>query len=621
MTGDPGADLIVGTAGHIDHGKTSLVRTLTGIDLDALPEEQRRGITIALGHTALELADGRRAAFVDVPGHERLVRTMVAGATGVDAVLLCVSSLDGVMPQTREHLSILELLGVEVGAVVLTMADLVDDELLELAEADVADVVTGTFLEGSPIIPFSAVTGQGREDVMALIATFASARRELSGVFRLPVDRAFVRSGFGTVATGTAWSGTLADGSTVWLLPGDDKARVRGLQAHGQPAKSVQAGWRVAVNLAGIDRDAVPRGTVVAGAPIPCPFMIDVRYQHLDRAPALEDGTQVRMLLGTCEALGRLHFADDIDELLPGRSVWAQIRLDTPLPCLPGDRFVVRRPSPADTIGGGEIVDPWAGRMRHRRRVSWGEQIGRLHGGDAVVWLERASEQGLSPGEWRGRAGDRSDLGAPLGDRVFAPGIVGRLEGELLSALQSYHAQRPLSLGANRRELRRGRLGHLGDRVFDALVGRLAAVEMVCVEGPLVRFNGFEVVLTDEQRLLRQAIVGGLDEVGVTGLTTAKLHERFPQPETAALLHLMEKDGTAVQVSGIGFVGAGALDALRRSMAGWFAEHDTLTPGDLKQLTGLSRKTAIPLLEWLDASGLTRRRGDKRVAGPALQAK
>ncbi|MBW1881853.1 MAG: selenocysteine-specific translation elongation factor [Deltaproteobacteria bacterium] len=449
------ASLVVGTAGHIDHGKTALVRVLTGVDLDALPEEKERGITIALGFVPLDLSDGGRLAFVDVPGHERLVRTMVAGATGIDAVLLCVSAVDGVMPQTREHLAILELLGVADGAVVLTMVDLVDEELLELAMEDVSGAIRGTFLEGRPVVPFSAVTGEGKDDVVRALGGFRRPERDEDGPFRLPVDRAFVRAGFGTVVTGTVWSGSLEDGSQVTLLPSGTAARVRGIEVHGAQAERARAGWRAALNLAGVDREQVPRGVVVAEGPVPCPRILDVRYRHLASGDPLQDGSPVRMLLGTAEGVGRLYIAEEGAEVIPGTAVWAQVRLDTPLPALPGDRFVIRRPSPQETLGGGVVVDPWAFRMRRRNRVAAGEQLARLFRGEVEVWLERTGEQGLPLEEWNARARGAAG-GVRLGDRMLAPPVVARLEGALLMALEAYHRGQPLSLGANRRELRRG---------------------------------------------------------------------------------------------------------------------------------------------------------------------
>jgi len=612
------ASLVVGTAGHIDHGKTALVRVLTGVDLDALPEEKERGITIALGFVPFDLSDGRRVAFVDVPGHERLVRTMVAGATGIDAVLLCVSAVDGVMPQTREHLAILELLGVREGAVVLTMADLVDEELLELAMEDVSTVVRGTFLEEAPVVAFSAVTGQGREQVVAALGGFRRPERDEDGPFRLPVDRAFVRPGFGTVVTGTVWSGSLGDGAQVTLLPTGTPARVRGIEVHGSPAARASAGWRAALNLAGTDKEQVPRGTVVADGSVPCPRVLDVRYRHLASAEPLVDGSPVRMLLGTAEGVGRLHIAGEDAQVAPGATAWAQIRLDTPLPALPGDRFVIRRPSPQETLGGGVVVDPWAPRMRRKHRVVAGEQLARLHGGEVEVWLERAGEEGLTPEQWTARS-----RGAPggvrLGDRVLAPPVVARLEGALLMALEAYHRGQPLSLGANRRELRRGRLGHLGERVFDALVERLGETGPVVVEGPLVRLTGFSIQLTEAQVVLQERLRASIEEAGLAGLAPKALHERHREPEVAALMRLLEKGGIVLQVAGIGWVGREALDGIRARLREWFTQEGQLTPGQFKDLTGLSRKAAIPLLEWLDKERITRRAGDVRLPGTALQ--
>lgn len=614
--------LIVGTAGHIDHGKTSLVRALTGADLDRLPEEQARGITIALGHAPLDLGEGRFVALVDVPGHERLVRTMIAGASGIDAVLLCVSAVDGVMPQTLEHLAVLELVGIERGAVVLTMADLVEDDLLELAEAEVADAVAGTFLEGAPIVASSALTGRGREELLALLRSFEPPPRREEGPFRLPVDRAFVRSGFGTVVTGTAWSGSLEDGQTVWLHPWGRKARVRGLEVHGREVERARAGHRVAINLAAIDRDQVPRGTVVSTEELPCSHVVDVTFRLLPTAPPLADGSLVRILLGTAEVLGRIHFAHELDELTPGGRAAAQLRLDSPLVCLPGDRFVVRRTSPLDTLGGGVVIDPWAHRMRKRDRERSAAQIARLASGEVSVWLERAGASGLGVEEWAHRRAlvgfDGESVGERLGDRLYAPAVVARLEGALLEALAGFHTEQPLSLGAQRRELRRGTLGHLPDRVFDALVDRLAAMGQIRVDGPLLRAIGFEVRLSPEQQAFRDAVLRSLRDHGMAGMTPRELQEAHSRPELPAVLRLLESEGEVVPIPGLGWMAAEVLEELQRRVRSWFAEHDTMSAGDFKEISGTTRKSAIPLLEWLDKARLTRRIGDERTAGPSI---
>ncbi|MCO4744765.1 MAG: selenocysteine-specific translation elongation factor [Proteobacteria bacterium] len=608
--------LVVGTSGHIDHGKTSLVRALTGVDLDALPEEQERGITIALGFTPLDLDDGRRVAFVDVPGHERLVRTMVAGAAGVDAVLLCISAVDGTMPQTREHLAILDLLGVTQGAVVLTMADLVDDELLEMAAEDAEMLVEGTFLEGAPVVPFSSVTGRGKPELLEVIATFAQTDRSPTGPFRLPVDRAFVRPGFGTVVTGTAWSGRVSDGQTLRLLPSEASVRIRGVQVHGESVSEAIGGQRVALNLAGVEKQDVPRGTLVVGGDVAVSSMLDVRYTHLPGAPELDDGAQVRVLLGTSERIGRLHIAANNDHLVPGRTTAAQLRLDKPLACLPGDRFVIRRASPVTTLGGGVVVDPWAPRMRHKTRVAHGEAMNRLADGDAVVWLERAGEGGLSLAEWSLRAGDT--LAPVLGERVLAPRVLGRLEGALLQALTAYHAELPLSLGAHRRELRRGRLAHVDEKIFDGLVDRLSDGHLIDVHGPLVRLASFHVEPTPEQVVIKDRVAASLAAAGFAGIAPKVLHETHSEPEVEALARLLEAEGVAVLVPQVGWVDASVLEGLRVSLREHFEGAEFLTPADFKAMTSLSRKTAIPLLEWLDRSKWTSRRGEGRVVGAQL---
>lgn len=616
--------LVIGTAGHIDHGKTSLVRSLTGVDLDRLPEEQERGITIALGATPLDLPDGRRAGLIDVPGHERLVRTMVSGATGIDAALLCVSAVDGAMPQTREHLAILDLLGVRQGAIVLTMSDLVDEEMLELAIEDVRDAVEGTFLAQAPVIPFSAVDGTGRDDVMAAIAAFTDTERSDDGPFRLPIDRTFSRPGFGTIVTGTVWSGTLRDGDTVRLLPGDIEARVRGIEVHGEKVDAAPAGRRAAVNLAGIDSDDVQRGLVVSKGPVVCASMIDARYHHLADAPPLADGVTVRVLLGTAERLARMVIAEEPspahvgEEIRPGATQWVQLRLESPIPCLPGDRFVIRRPSPEVTLGGGQVIDPWAPRLRRRDRERVAKELARLAEGADVVWLERAGEEGIPPDAWAARSS--VEIGIRLGDRWFAPVVVARLQGVLLEALAAYHEAHALSLGAQRRELRRGRLAHLPDRVFDALLDQLASNGQVVVDGPVVRMVGFEVELSSDQTALEEQILEGIRQAGLSGRTLKELLASHGGSDVQALLKLMRSRGAIEEVASVGWVDAELLRGLEEQIRSWFDEHDALAPSDFKALTGLTRKAAIPLLEWLDGRRITQRAGDGRGPGSALRS-
>jgi len=469
---------VVGTAGHIDHGKTSLVRALTGVDLDALPEEKRRGITIALGFTPLSLPSGRVASFVDVPGHERLVRTMIAGATGVDAVLLCVSAVEGVMPQTREHLDILKLLAVDVGAIALTMADLVDEEMVELAVEDVRDLVAGSFLEDAPIVVTSAEDRRGIDALIEVLDGLPCDDRRADGPFRLPVDRTFLQRGFGAVVTGTALSGGVRDGDELVVLPQGDKVRVRGIQVHGQKCSESRAGLRTALNLAGATREELPRGTVIASKDVPTTQILDARVRLLDSAPALQSGTRVRLLIGTAEVLAVAHGLDgDLD---PGSSRLVQLRCGEPVVCLPGDRFVLRRESPLTTLGGGIALDPWAPKLRPRDFDRGAEELLRLEAGERGVLLERAGLAGLPEHEARRRGLE----GKRYGGHVFSPGAIERLRRALVEDLARFHRENPLSPGPSRRTLHRGPLAALGTTAFDALLQDLEGVEF---DGPRVR--------------------------------------------------------------------------------------------------------------------------------------
>jgi len=599
----PTGHLVVGTAGHIDHGKTSLIRALTGVDLDRLPEEKARGITIALGFTHLRLPGGRELSFVDVPGHERLVRTMIAGATGLDAAMLCVSAVEGVMPQTREHLAILQLLGVRTGLVALTMADLVDEELLELARMEVAEVLQGTFLEGAPIIATSAgPSPRGLDALLTALDALEPATRSEGGPFRLPVDRAFVLRGFGTVVTGTVRSGTLSDGEEVEILPDGLRARVRGVQVHGESVASTRPGLRTALNLAGVEREDLERGQVVVRAgEVELCSVLDARYHALPDAPPLEDGDDVRLLIGTAEVLGVIGLLEP-DTLEPGGSALVQIRTREPVVALPGDRFILRRPSPVTTLGGGVILDPWARRARRRDLGRVVEELHALEAGDRAVFLRRAGEQGLSPAE----AARRGVQGRSLGDRVLPPERVAALEEALLTELARWHEERPLLAGAPRRDLRRGALAHLPERSFDALIAELLASGRLVAEGARVRMADFAVRPSPDQARALDALALRLREAGLEGLDFEEVVAATPDE----LQHLLDR-GLAVRVADR-LHHAEALDELVARIREFLTTREALQPNDFKALTGLTRRHAIPLLEWLDARRITVRVGDAR---------
>ena len=608
--------LIVGTAGHIDHGKTSMIRTITGVDLDRLPEERERGITIALGFTEHALTSGQPVSFVDVPGHERLVRTMISGACGLDAVLLCVSAVDGVMPQTKEHLAILDLLGLQQGAVVLTMADLVDEEMLELAIEDVSDLIEGTFLASGGVHPFSSVTGQGRDQVLELLASFQTPAADTDGLFRLPVDQTHVRDGFGTIARGTSRGGQLEDKATVHLLPGDATARVRGIEQHGKSVAVAVGQQRTAVNLAGVEAKNCPRGTVLCDQPIPSTQMIDVWYQHLAHAPMIKDGTPVRLLTGTTEVLGKIHIACEDEILQPGEAYAAQVRLDTPMVCLPGDRYILRRTSPVETLGGGPILDPWAPRMRQRDRERVNNEIRALREGDNGVWLTRAKHHGLDANDWRLRGCE--PLGTEIEGRWYPEALLESFQQHLVNELEDYHRENPISRGASRRELRRGPLAHLPDRLFDALIGGLETRDALVVDEAVIRRPAFEVQLTSEQEHQMAAIASTIDAAGLEGAGMAALGKAYRTAPLAALLHLLEHAQQVHNIGTIGWLADAHLKGLQKQLQTWFETHDELSPGEFKTLTGLTRKTAIPWLEWLDKHRWTKRNGNARVRGSML---
>jgi len=601
----PRTHLIVGTAGHIDHGKTTLVRTLTGIDLDRLPEERARGITIALGFTHLSLPSGRIAAFVDVPGHERLVRTMIAGATGLDAVILCIAAPEGVMPQTREHLSILKLLGVKRGFVVLTMCDLVDEETVELAKLDIEDVVEGTFLQGQPILATSAgKSPEGVEAVIQALDDITPQERPSDGIFRMPIDRAFIQRGFGTVVTGTARAGALKDGEEISIHPIGLKARVRGLQVHGDAVKQTHAGLRTAINLAGIERDDLARGMVVVADPDLQPASIlDCRIQLLQSAPPLEPGTRVRLLVGTAEVMAVTDILD-AEVLLPGTTSWVQLRTEQPISAFPSDRFILRRESPVETLGGGEILDPWAPRSRrkHHRRIT--EELCALAAGDTTVFLGRAGLGGLVAKEAKRRG---IDTGIPLGDRIVHPDAYAELQAAIQSELQAWHAAHPLAPGAPRRALTAGALQALPERSWVDLFQRLHDDNVVVLDGPRVRLADFSVVLDPAQQAARDALTAALTAAELKGLKYAEVVANHPE-----LLHLLIGDGVALRVSDQVLLSA-TLSQLKTDVLSFLSEHGQMLPSDFKELTGLSRRHAIPLLEWLDATKVTTRSGNARI--------
>ena len=611
--------MILGTAGHIDHGKTTLVRALTGVDTDRLPEEKRRGITIELGFAPLELPGIGTVGVVDVPGHEAFVRTMLAGATGIDLALLVVAADEGVMPQTREHLAILSLLGVRGGVVALTKCDLVDEEWLALVEEDVGASLAGGPLAGAPIVRTSAARGIGIEAVRASIAAAAAAvpARDAADLFRMPVDRTFTVRGTGTVVTGTVWSGSLARDAVVRILPGGRTARVRGTQSHGIQVERVTPGSRAAIALAGVELDEAGRGSVLVEDASWTPTRaLRAEVALLDDA-AVELGprTRVRLHLGTADVGARVVAVGG--RLRPGIRTPARVVLDEPIVARAGDRFVLRSASPLVTIGGGIVHDP----LPHGRRVRpWpsvsldvGERLALVlaeGGAHGVPIASLAIRLGVPPSAVGALLGGRTAGHRSLGDRVYDAAAVGGLGETLRRAVAAHHAAHPLEPGAPLQAMRAS-LAAPG-AIVDEIVRDCVREGDLELDGGLVRVKGWTPRLTGAQREGREALLRLLEESGAEPPSVAEIAVS-QGPDSTALLRLLEREELVVQVEPDRYYAASAVrDLLGRLRAGMTPGRE-YGPAELRDLLGISRKYLIPFLEYCDRTGATERRASGRV--------
>lgn len=637
---DPGARRVLGTAGHIDHGKTALVRALTGVDTDRLPEEKARGITIALGFAPLDLGGGLRMSVVDVPGHERLVRTMVAGASGIDVLLLVVAADEGVMPQTREHLAVCDLLGLRRAVVALSKCDLVDDETATLAEEEVHGLLAPGPLADAPVVRVSAVTGAGLSalrDALRACALEGEARTPRWGPPRLWIDRVFAMRGFGTVVTGTLVGAALETGQRMGIEPSGLVARVRGLQTHGQAAERVEPGVRCAVNLQGVDVAAVARGQVVTlpGRVAPTD-RLDARVRWLPGTPPLTKPSPALFLAGTAECLARVTLVGD-GPVAPGRHGLVRVHLERgPLPLLPGDGFVLRGFARTGdggwTLGGGTVLDVAPVRLRAGDPELL-HQLELLAAGDAdtglVLRAERAGAAGVTTGELSARTGlGPDDVAARMDARVAAGEVIaaggGRwlaaaaaeaLGRDALAALAAYHQHEPLQPGMPRGALR-GRLPERAtDDVVDTVLARLAAAGAIVLEGDRVRRREHAPSLGASDRDRVERIRAESHRRGLAPPTAREWGERLgvaPSRVRDLLAHL-EREGVLVRAPGDLWFDRAAVDALRERVVDHLRAHRTLDTKSYKRLIGTTRKHAVPLMELLDAEGLTRRRGEVRV--------
>jgi selenocysteine-specific elongation factor len=626
--------VVIGTAGHIDHGKTSVVKALTGTDTDRLPEEKARGITIDLGFAFLEEPDGLTIEIVDVPGHERFVKNMLAGVGGIDLAMLVIAADEGVMPQTREHLAICSLLHIKSGLVALTKTDMVEADWLELVRDDVARLLGGTFLAGCPIVPVSSKTGEGLPALRAELGRLARTvpAKSLDQTARLPVDRVFTVKGFGTVVTGTLTAGRLALDDRVEVYPRGIQSKVRGLQVHGHPVETAQAGQRTAVNLQGVERVAVERGDVIApaGALVPT-AAVDATVELLPDAPRpLKMRERVRFHVGTQEVMARVLLVGQA-ELPQGQAAYGRFRLESPVVALPGDRYVIRTYSPIVTIGGGTLLDVAPPRFK-RKAPALRAHLELLATGASGQVVEEHLKQAGAAGARLGELLARTPFGperlrALLDELQRAGAIVAvdrdaylhraasdRLRAATLALLEVFHAENPLRGGISREELR-SRAGNAQEKVFAQLLTALEAEGVVKSERDQVRLASHAIRLTPEQQRVVEGVEGEFRRAGAAPPAVEEALGKYgvKGTEKHELFLLLLADRKLVRVKESLYFHAEALQDIQTRLVAHLKEKKEIGPADMKDLFGVSRKYAIPLMEYFDAQRVTVRQGERRV--------
>ena len=626
---------VVGTAGHVDHGKSTLIRALTGIDPDRLAEEKERGMTIDLGFAWLKLPSGQEVSIVDVPGHERFIHNMLAGVGGIDIALLVVAADEGVMPQTREHLDILDLLAIPSGAIVVTKTDLVDEEWLELVTAEIEEAVKGTVMAGAPIVLVSSTTRAGLDELIALLDRLLQQERTrpTTGRSRLPIDRVFTISGFGTVVTGTLLDGELQVGQEVEIQPGGRRARVRGLQSHRRKVDRAPSGTRVAVNLAGVATDNLARGEVVtAPGSLRATRLVDVKLRVLEDAPRpLVHNMPLTFHTGAAETMAKASLLDR-QQIEPGEVAWAQLRLADDVALAKGDLFIVRAPSPSATLGGGTVIEPHP--RRHRRhQAPVLERLAVLERGtpEEIVLEQLRLREPTDFQSLVGRAGLSNEETRAVIAGAVASGAVVPLDAEVTRIVSNtlltsragweritagvqgqigeYHRAHPLRQGMPKEELRT-RLGQ-DARTFSRVVGRLLAGGVVREAGPLLALQEHAVSLTPEMQARMDRLVAELRAGGASPAGRGDLEARHGLSSEATQV-LIER-GDLVEVAPDLVYPRDVLDGIVGEIVGAIRERGSISVAGVRDLTGTSRRYSLPILAYLDEKRLTRRVGDDRV--------
>lgn len=628
--------VILGTAGHIDHGKTSLVKALTGVDTDRLKEEKERGITIELGFTFLDLPSGIRLGIIDVPGHEKFVKHMVGGVWGIDLVALVIAADEGVMPQTREHLDICKLLGVKKGLVVLTKVDLVDGDLLELVKEEVSEIVQDTFLRGAPILSVSSVTGQGIPQLASTLDHLSQGieGRPADGLFRLPIDRVFTMKGFGTVVTGTMISGSLSLGETVQILPSGTEGKVRNLQVYNRSVERAVAGERTAVNLQGIETSAIERGDVLIRPNTLRPTqLIEAYLEYLPDAPRpLKHRTKARFHIGTALTHASV-FLLDREELSPGEGGFVQLRLERPVVALPQDRFVIRASAAIQTVGGGTILDSHPD--KHRRfspsviadlsllKDGTNEQALRQHirhSGMGGITLEDLSNRvEVSPGEIQANIRKMAENGDllfidPEKLKVIEKGQYQGLRELVLAQLGEFHRRSPMKSGLSKEELRTKLPPEVDIKLFQILINQLIQSKEVVLEKDKLRLPVHQISSADEKGLVKRVEASVL-KGGLQPPSPKELSEEWSEreEEVRAIFEHLTHEGVLVKIKGEIYVHRVSFENLKEELVAYLKSHQEITTPQFKEMTRASRKYAIPLIEYFDQSKLTLRIGEKRV--------
>jgi selenocysteine-specific elongation factor len=638
-------DIIVGTAGHIDHGKTALVKALTGVDADRLPEEKQRGITIDLGFAELRLG-AVSIGFVDVPGHERFVKNMLAGASGIDLVALVIAADAGVMPQTREHFEICRLLETKSGIIVLTKSDLVDEELLELVRLEVAELVENSFLENAPVIAVSSKTGDGIAELKQTLEKLAleiPARRNET-VARLPIDRSFSVRGFGAVVTGTLVSGEINETSEMEILPAGRKVRVRGLQTHGKSAKSIHAGQRAAVNLGGIEHAELERGTILTVPRVLRPTQIlDAHIEVLkDAKRSLKSRRRVRVHIGTLEALARVQVLNEAGEIAAGGKDFVQIRLEIPVVAIPNERFIIRSYSPQITIAGGKILDAMA--TKHRRKEV--ENV-RKHLDDLIeakskndrakqikLFLDARGESGLTFADLQARTGWLDIiLQKAIAENVERKAIIEvenfyiartpfeNLKAKTLVEIENYHRREPLAKGILRETLREKIFSHLAPEIFRTTLVGLEKDGKISAEKDFVRASSHNQQLSADEMKVRETLSKIYTEAKLevpmleNALDESTKNTKILREHARKIFQLLLNSGEVVKITDDLYFPKKAIIELIEKLKNFAAKSPDrlIDVAAFKDIANVSRKYAIPLLEYFDRERVTRRAGDKRL--------